>query len=511
MKHRNPTQHRRGMVLVIVAIVVAMISLAGLAFVTTVHVEGKGVRLQADHLQLEHVAGSGTELVKAFFEQPAGVQREAGGSWDNPGRFRNVLVLDDEDTGRRARFSVVAPADGDSVPGGIRFGVENESARLNLGVLLSWDERAPGSAHQALMSLPGMTDAVADAILDWIDPDSTPRPFGAEAEYYQGLGVPYAPRNGVPQCLEELLLVRGVTRSMLFGPDANFNHRVEPAQRRLGAGPATSRFASQGPPWASLLTVSSAERNQSDAGQPRIHLNQPNLAALHEALAKAFEPAWADFIVLYRQHGPYAGSEAGEPLRARGSVLVDLTQPPTVSLDSVLDLVDAKVQIPAASGRPTQVIASPFASDAASMRDYLPKLMDRTSAVGDAVIYGRVNVNLAPREVLRAVPGLDAATVDQILAARGPAAGHDLFERRHATWLLAEGLVDLARMKALLPYLAGSGDVVRAQVIASFDRAGPARRAEFLVDATANPPRQVYWKDLRLLGQSYPTETRFTP
>jgi len=507
MKHPHPTRRRSGMVLVIVAAVVAMISLAGLAFVTTVHVEGKGVRVQADQLQLEHVVGSGTELVKAFFEQPAGVQREAGGSWDNPGRFQGVLVLDDEDTGRRARLSVVAPAGGDGEPspvsfGAVRFGVENESARLNLGVLLSWDERVPGSAHQALMGLPGMTDAVADAILDWIDPDPTPRPFGAEADYYQGLGVPYAPRNGVPQCLEELLLVRGVTRSMLFGPDASFNQRIEPARRRPGAVRATSRFASQGPPWASLLTVSSAERNQSDAGQPRIELNQPKLAALHEALKKAFEPAWADFIVLYRQHGPYAGTGAGEPPGTRAGVPVDLALPPAVALDSVLDLVDAKVQIPAAAGRAARVIASPFASDPPSMRDYLPKLMDRTSAVSDPVIYGRINVNLARREVLRAVPGLDAATVDQILAARGPAAGHDLPERRHATWLLTEGLVDLARMKALLPYLTGSGDVVRAQVVASFDRAGPARRAEILVDATANPPRQVYFKDLRLLGRT---------
>ena len=84
--------------------------------------------------------------------------------------------------------------------------------------------------------------AVADAILDWIDPDDAPRPFGAEADYYQGLAVPYAPRNGVPQCLEELLLVRGVTRDLLFGADANFNHRSTPrsAARWSRAGPSRS-------------------------------------------------------------------------------------------------------------------------------------------------------------------------------------------------------------------------------------------------------------------------------
>ena len=41
------------------------------------------------------------------------------------------------------------------------------------------------------------------------------------------------------------------------------------------------------------------------------------------------------------------------------------------------------------------------------MRKYLPKLMDGVTSFDGAVIRGRVNVNLAPREVLRAIPGLD--------------------------------------------------------------------------------------------------------
>ena len=51
-------------------------------------------------------------------------------------------------------------------------------------------------------------------------------------------------------------------------------------------------------------------------------------------------------------------------------------------------------------------------------------------------------------------------------------------------------------MKALQPYLTGGGDVVRAQVIGFFDESGPSMRVETVVDATTNPPRQVYWKDL---------------
>ncbi len=79
--------------------------------------------------------------------------------------------------------------------------------------------------------------------------------------------------------------------------------------------------------------------------------------------------------------------------------------------------------------------------------------------------------------------------------------------RRHPTWLLGDGLVDTEEMKALLPYLTGGGDVYRAQVVGFFDDRGPVSRAEVVIDATSVPPRQVYYKDLRLLGRGYSIDT----
>ena len=497
------------MVLIIVAVIVAMLSLAGLSFVATMHTENKAARIQASQLQLEHVVGSGVELLKVFCEQSRESQEAAGGSWDNPGQFSGVLVLGDAEGEPRARFSVVAPRIGGGQSGGVRFGVENESARLNLAVLLQWESREPGAAHQALMSLPGMTDEAADAIIDWIDPDDTPRQFGAEAETYRTLGVPYAPRNGVPQCLEELLLVRGVTRDLLFGADANLNHQIDPEERR-GADSGGSG-ASGGLAWASLLTVSSAERNETADGRPRIDVNQKDLVALHKELAAALDEDWADFIVLYRQFGPYDGQGSGfgvqdPPPATRHPPLTIPRLPGKVRIESLLDLVDAWVRVEPEKGRQPLILASPMTSQPAQLRQHLPRLMDRTSVVSDRVIYGRVNVHLAPREVLRAVPGMDAALVEQILAAR-PASGRDDPERRDSTWLLSEGLVDLPQMKALEPYLTGGGDVVGAQVIGFFDAPGPSMRIETVIDATTNPPRQVYWKDLRLLGRGYALES----
>lgn len=472
---------RPGMVLIIVVVVVVMLSLAGLSFVVTMQTENRAAHVQGRQVQIAHVAGSGAELVKTFCQQPWAQQQEAGGAWDNATLFRDVLVFDDLGTGRHGRFSVISPRAEQRGEGAWRFGLENESAKLPLGALLRWDAREPGAAQRALLALPGMTTPIADAILDWLDPDDAPRAQGAEAEHYQGLGVPYGPRNGVPQCLEELLLIRDVTRELVFGAESDGTGR--PA--RTGADP----------PWATLLTVCSAERNESLSGRPRINVNQDNLVELHQQLAENLDRAAADFIVLYRQRGP----DNGPNVTGAVAPAVDPAQPAKVQIESLLELVDAKVRGDSAEGAPVQLAVSPWTSDALSVREALPKLWDAATTTADKVLDGRVNVNLAPRAVLLAVPGVDATLADRIVATRAAGSSREDTAHQAPTWLLAEGLVDLPKMKALQPYLTCGGDVVRAQILGYFDEGGPSLRAELAVDATSNPPRQVYWKDLRLL------------
>jgi len=60
-------------------------------------------------------------------------------------------------------------------------------------------------------------EELTDAILDWRDADSMKRLHGAEADYYMSLPEPYMPKNGKFDAVEELLLVRGVTRDLFYG------------------------------------------------------------------------------------------------------------------------------------------------------------------------------------------------------------------------------------------------------------------------------------------------------
>jgi hypothetical protein len=60
-------------------------------------------------------------------------------------------------------------------------------------------------------------EQLADAILDWRDPDDLTRTNGAEADDYEARGLDYKPSNGPFNLLTELLLVRGVTGELFWG------------------------------------------------------------------------------------------------------------------------------------------------------------------------------------------------------------------------------------------------------------------------------------------------------
>jgi len=62
-------------------------------------------------------------------------------------------------------------------------------------------------------------ETIADSIVDWSDSDDLHLTNGAESEYYEGLDRPYRAKNANFDSVQELLLVRGVTREIFYGYD----------------------------------------------------------------------------------------------------------------------------------------------------------------------------------------------------------------------------------------------------------------------------------------------------
>jgi type II secretory pathway component PulK len=547
MPHHATTRHstpRSGSALILVLVVIVLLSLGAYTYSELMITEYKASDAHARRLQSQLWAESGVEYVAALFGP-------GGEGWsinldDNLGDFH---VPVDEFGG----FTVVAPVvttrsgsvSEQATSAGIRFGLIDECARLNVNVLAAFEDGE--LAREMLMALPEMTEDVADAILDWIDEDDSRRPYGAEAMDYSFA----SPRNGPLDSIEELLLVAGVTPELLYGEDANRNGLLDPNEDDGDLSPPTDNsdgILDLG--WAEYLTVHSRESNLRRSpdryGEPKINVNDTLLTDLYDQLEEEFDEEVARFVAAYRMFGPViedeidydpdnplAGSGGGGRGRSStgdretddalerlaegiaGAMLgnndgevtrggLDLLQGGSVSIGSIYELIDAEVEAEI-DGR-METLASPWSSSPGDLQATLPRLLDALTVTSRPVIRGRININQARREVLLAIPDMTPDLADAIIGTRSRrmSSGSRNDETiSTAGWLLIEGLVDLDMMRRLDGYITARGEVFRLQVVGHSDRPGPMTRIEAIIDATEDLPRVLFQRNLSELGPGF--------
>jgi general secretion pathway protein K len=105
--------------------------------------------------------------------------------------------------------------------GKFKVNIEDEAAKIPINDLIAGDKvnLVRRSQLERLFEVLELDPHLIDPIIDWLDPDNNPEPFGAEDEYYQTLSPPYPCKNGPLAALEELLLVKGMTEEILYGTD----------------------------------------------------------------------------------------------------------------------------------------------------------------------------------------------------------------------------------------------------------------------------------------------------
>jgi len=498
------------MVLVVVLVVVSLLSLSAVTFHELMFAERRGADLAAEQAQVRAAADSGVEFARLFLSLTKEEQQERGSWYDNPTTFRQRLVhySGDGDPVDPRRFTIIAPnMDDRGNFGGTRYGLEDESARLNLNVLATLDEKFGADAgREILMGLPGMNEEIADAILDWIDEDDEAREYGAESDYYSALEPAYQPKNGPLETIEELLLVRGVTPELLFGTDFNRNGQHDPGEPEAENIEGVENLEGEmDRGWSAYLTLYSMELNVTPDGQPKIDLNQDDMEELYNQLEEAISTDVATFIVAYRQQSrPYTGTRNGESYTGGQ---IDFRRRGRLKLSTVIDLIGQRVSVRFRGQQESTVLRPMFPDIPGGMNLYLPILMDYCTVNSEPVIPGRININQAPRTVLAGIPGMDEDLLEQIIAQRQVDPVEADTNRRHETWILSEGIVPLEKMKELMPFVTGRGSVYRAQVIGYFDRGGATVRIETVLDATVLPPRMLFYRDLSHLGRGFALET----
>jgi hypothetical protein len=213
-----------------------MLALAAYTFTSLMMTEDEASRLIARQVQSKYLVDSGVDYCRLFLATDQRTLREKGGIWDNATSFQAVPVgVDPSNPNYVGRFSVICSSlDDEGNPEGYRFGLTDESAKLNLNTLTFADNWSPGGGRQLLMGLPDMTEEIADSILDYIDSDTEAREYGVESSYYESLAPPYSAKDGPLDSVDELLNVRGVTPQLMFGLDSNRNGLIDNEEMAAG-------------------------------------------------------------------------------------------------------------------------------------------------------------------------------------------------------------------------------------------------------------------------------------
>ncbi len=542
----NPQPSRRGSALIVVLIVVVLLTLGAYTFLDSMILERRAADFSARTAQSRALADSGIEYAAAMLGNPADIETE--NIYHNPDVFGGVTLLESATDTGRGRFSLVAPVENDPAGKQLRFGLVDESSKININAITALDLDEDQS-HALLLAIPGMTDEAADGIQDWVDADEDERTYGAESLTYEGFEPPYSAKNGACESIDELLLVNGVTPELLYGEDANRNGLLDPNENDGDfTSPPDNEDGLLDLGWNAYLTIFSSESNlQQDGKTERIDLNQPLLTELYDQLNDEYGAETAMFITAFRLNGPVtpsavagsttastgdattddilqaigngiaqqitrvatgsgggtdgAGSDAGGVTRAG----MDLSPGAKVTIVSLYELVDAQVTV-AIDGTDT-TLDSPWLTTGA-LATTLPTLLEKMTTTSATTLDGRININQARREVLFGVPDMpvdlpDLIASHQLIDADGLPLTELIGQRATTGWLLIEGLADLPTMQLLDKYLCARGDVISVQSIGCFDKGGAVTRIEAVIDATQKPPRVIFRRDLTRLGPGY--------
>ncbi|GIX03068.1 MAG: general secretion pathway protein GspK [Planctomycetaceae bacterium] len=525
--------------MLLVLVVIFLLSVTAYNFSQRMLTEYEAAVLHAHDVQTRLLADAGVEYVATLLANRQ--QPEYENLYHQPQLFRGVEVSTADPSAPRGRFTILTPmitSDGQST---VRYGLLDESAKLNLNKLLKLS-LTEDQQRDMLLALPGMTEEIADALLDWLDEDDNPRLYGVETDYYESLSPGYPCRNGPLTSLEELLLVRGVTPELLYGEDANRNGWLDPSENDGEVSlPYDNADGVLDLGWSAYLTIYSRELNLQTDGNQRINLNNGILTDLYDQLAAEFDEDVAKYIVAFRMSGPKdqrptdsgsstslatsttrgqqqqaqqqvvqgLASAAAQAVSAPGGKVtrggLDLTGGAKYTIKSVWELIDSRCD--AMVDGVQQTLTSPWSSSSSDLASLLPTIYDKLTVTPDLFIEGRINILQARPEILAGLPGM----TDEVLAAIQHAQSITDLSAPSSTsttqqttgWLFLEGYVDIWTMRDLDPLITAGGDVFRAQVLGFLEPRGPVARVEAVIDGTQQPPRVVFYRDLSDLGRGY--------
>ncbi|NVL90263.1 MAG: type II secretion system minor pseudopilin GspK [Desulfobacterales bacterium] len=202
-------RNNRGVALILTILIISLIVALTLQFNTFTRADLHAAANLRDGIRLGYVAKSGFNYALAVLIEDAseGSIDSLHEAWaDSEALSENSTALFDE--------------------GLFQVKVSDYSGRIQINRLVDQDGNYDDFQKNRLRLFlnspefgldPEEVDNIVDAVKDWIDADDNSTRFGAENAYYQALEKPYSCKNAPIEFLEELLLVRGITKDLFYG------------------------------------------------------------------------------------------------------------------------------------------------------------------------------------------------------------------------------------------------------------------------------------------------------
>lgn len=205
---KNPLLNNRGVALILVLLMISIIIAVTIQFTITTRSELYEAANLRDSIKLLYIAKSGFNMAEAILYED---DNDADSLHDD---WAKLALLSSQSS---ILFN----------KGHFQLNIADESGKIQINKLIINDEYNDTVREilLRLLSLPefDLEEAeardIVDAIKDWIDGDDETTEFGAENAYYQGLEQPYQCKNGKLDCLEELLMIKGITRDLFYGTE----------------------------------------------------------------------------------------------------------------------------------------------------------------------------------------------------------------------------------------------------------------------------------------------------
>ena len=317
------------------------------------------------------------------------------------------------------------------------YGLTDEAGKINLN----------SASQEMLQRLPGMTAELAASIIDWRDEDSDVTPGGAESEYYLLLSESYQCKNAPLETVDEILLIKGASETLLYGEDTNLNGYLDDHENDGDASePDDNHNGRLDPGFYDYVTVYSVEANVDGQGNARININTAS---------------------------------------ARGDLQTALEE--AISAERALEIMNQ------VSTNPNYTNILDFYFRTGMKSEEFSKIADRLTTSGEDTLPGLVNVNAAPKEVLMCLPELEESDAEALVSHRSSNEQLDSI-----AWVTQ--VLDQEKAVAIGQFITVRSFQYCADIVCLSGNGRAYKRHKAVLDMRDGSPRVVYWKTLTHFG-----------